>query len=89
MNWYTWTTQQDFNDWHQTVITGLHLPRVGINQATGQAEPTKQLTLYYTSVTEVAADDWRAPVEDSVATTYATGLGTPCDPPPTPEEPDA
>ena len=86
MNWYTWPTQQDFNDWHQTVTTGLHLPRVGINQATGRPEPDKQQTTAYTSVTEVAADDWRAPVDADVATTYATGLGTPCDPPPTPED---
>ena len=86
MNWYTWTTQQDFNNWHQTVITGLHLPRVGINQATGRPEPDKQQTTAYTSVTEVAANDWRAPVDADVATTYATGLGTPCDPPPTPED---
>ena len=86
MNWYTWTTQQDFNDWHQTVTTGLHLPRVGINQSTGRPEPDKQQTTAYTSVTEVAANDWRAPVDADVATTYATGLGTPCDPPPTPED---
>ena len=89
MNWYTWPTQQDFNNWHQTVTTGLHLPRVGINQATGRPEPDKQQTTAYTSVTEVAADDWRAPVDADVATTYAIGLGTPCDPPPTPEEIDA
>ena len=87
MNWYTWITQQDFNEWHQIVIHGLSLPRVGINQATGQPEPTKQLTLHYTSVVEVAADDWRAPVEPEIASAYPTGLGTLSEAPPQPDLP--
>lgn len=75
MNWYTWLTQADFNDWHQTVITGLHLPKIGVNQATGKPEPTKQLTIAYTSVTEVDVDDWRAPVEENIALLFPEGLG--------------
>lgn len=76
MNYYTWPTLQAFNTWHQTVIDGLNLPRVGVNAHNGEPQPEKQQTLAYTSVTQVSEGDWRAPVEDDVAATYPTGLGT-------------
>lgn len=87
-HWYSWETQTPgFDTWHTAVKTGLNLPRVGVNQATGQLEPDKCQTTEYTAVTEVAADDWRAPVEDDIAAAYSDGLGTQCDPPPEPELP--
>ena len=86
MNWYTWTSVAAFDVWHATVIAGLNLPRIGHNQATGQPEPSKQQTTAYTSIVEVAADDWRAPVANNIANTYTDGLGTPSEPPPV-EEP--
>ena len=85
MNWYTWPTEQAFDAWHTTVIVGLNMPWIGVDQANGQPQPDKQQTTAYTSVVEVAADDWRAPVADNIAAVYADGLGTPSDPPPSPE----
>lgn len=82
MNWYTWTTSAAFDAWHAQVVAGLNLPRVGHNQATGEPEPQKQQTTAYTAVTEVASDDWRAPVANSIAQAYPDGLGTPTEPPP-------
>ena len=87
MNWYTWTSQAAFDNWHATVIAGLNMPWIGVNQNTGELEPQKQQTTAYTAVTEVTASDWRAPVGDDIAQTYAAGLGQPSTPPPTPPEP--
>ena len=84
MMWYSWPTSAAFDNWHATVIAGLNLPRIGHNQATGQPEPQKQQTTAYTSIVEVTADDWRAPVADDIAAAYPDGLGTPTDPPPSP-----
>ena len=86
MNWYTWISVAAFNAWHDTVIAGLNMPWIGINQNTGELEPQKQQTTAYTSVTEVTASDWRAPVANNIANTYTDGLGTPSEPPPV-EEP--
>jgi len=86
VTYYTWPTEQAFDAWHTAVIEALNLPRIGHNAATGQPEPNKQQTTGYTSVVEVAADDWRAPVEDHVATAHPDGLGTPSDPPPSPPD---
>ena len=85
MNWYTWISVAAFNAWHDTVIAGLGLPWIGINQNTGQPEPSKQQTTAYTAVVEVSNVDWRAPVGDDIALAYAAGLGAPSTPPPTPE----
>jgi len=82
--WYSWGTEQSFAAWHSVVIDALGLPRVGVNQATGEPEPDAQMTTAYTEVTEVGAGDWRAPVEDTVAATYAAGLGAPSEAPPEP-----
>jgi hypothetical protein len=85
MIWYSWTTLETFNAWHETVIEGLGFPRVGVNQQTGQPEPEKQQTVVYTAVFAVDPDDWRAPVGDDIAADYPDGLGVPSEPPPDPE----
>jgi hypothetical protein len=85
-NWYTWPTEAEFDVWHDGVVQALHLPRVGINAATGQPDPTAQATTAYTKVTEVAVGDWRAPVEQRVASDFAEGLGVLSEPPPAPED---
>jgi hypothetical protein len=84
-NWYTWLSQSDFDAWHNPVVEALHLPRVGHNAATGEPRPEAQQTTAYTDAVEVAADDWRAPVEQHVADVYTTGLGALSEPPPAPE----
>lgn len=83
--WYLWLTEADFNAWHMTTCAMLGIPHPGYNEATGDIDPDAQWTTAYTSVTEVAADDWRAIVEPDVAALNPDGLGTPCDPPPTPD----
>lgn len=85
--WYSWQSQTDFDAWHQTVVEALNLPRVGHNAATGQPRPEAQQTTGHTAVTEVASNDWRAPVEQPIADQFPTGLGVPCEPPPEPEQP--
>jgi len=84
-NWYTWPSQADFEAWHNPVVEALNLPRIGNNAATGLPDPTAQPTTAYTTATEVAADDWRAPVEPHIASEFATGLGAPSEPPPDPD----
>lgn len=73
--WYSWTTKTAFDVWNDLVVANLNLPRVGINQATGEPQPTKTQTVAYTSVIEVASDDWRAMVEQHIAERFADGLG--------------
>ena len=85
VNWYAWPTQQAFDLWHQIVIDAMNLPRVGFNQATGEPQPDKTQTTAYTAVVFVADGDWRAMVEDDVATQFKSGIGTPCDSPPVTE----
>jgi hypothetical protein len=84
-NWYTWSTEQAFDVWHQTVITDMNLPRIGFNQATGEPQPEKAQTTAYTEVVLVAQGDYRAIVEDAVATQFADHLGTLSEAPPLPE----
>lgn len=83
--WFSWTSEAAFEAWHTVVVDALHLPRVGYNAATGTPEPEAQQTTAYTAVIDVEADDWRAPVEQWVASDYPTGLGEPAEPPPPPE----
>jgi hypothetical protein len=85
MNWFMWTSQAAFNSWHETVITGLNLPRVGLNASSGVPAVDAQWTVRYTDVLEVGEGDWRAFVEEHVALAYPVGLGVVCDPPPQPE----
>lgn len=84
-NWYTWPTQADFDMWHDNVVQTLNLPRIGFNAATGLPDPDAQATTAYTAVTEVAAEDWRAPVEQHVASDFADGLGVLSESPPVSE----
>lgn len=85
MNWYTWTSIAAFDAWHATVIAGLNMPWIGVDQANHQPQPDKQQTTAYTAVTEVSNVDWRAPVAADIANTYTDGFGQPCEPPPSPE----
>jgi len=84
--WYTWPTKTMFDQWHSVVIEGLGLPRVGHNAATGELEPDAAWTTRYTLVVKVAKNDWRAPVETTIANLFSDGLGEPSTPPPQPEE---
>lgn len=82
--WYLWADQTAFDAWHSTVCAQLHLPRPGENEGSGIIDTSAQWTTAYTAITEVAANDWRAVVEDAIASAYPAGLGAPSDPPPTP-----
>jgi hypothetical protein len=73
--WYSWQTEEAFDQWHQTVITGLGLPKIGTNLASGSQEPDKQQTEIYTNVIECGSSDFRAFVETVIAETYSVGLG--------------
>jgi hypothetical protein len=84
-NWYAWPTEDDFDAWHTSAKAALGIPYPGVNQATGEVDESAQWTTAYTDVIEVVADDWRAYVEADVAALVPDGLGTPCDPPPSPE----
>ena len=83
--WHRWTSLAAFNVWHDTVCAALSIPHPNRNVATGEIDYDAQWTLRYTDVAEVAADDWRAFVEDDIAATYPDGLGQPCDPPSFPD----
>jgi hypothetical protein len=85
-NWYTWPTEADFDAWHNPVVEALNLPRIGYNAKTGDPDPDAAWTTEYTTATEVAADDWRAPVEQHIASDYPDGLGAPSEPPLAPED---
>lgn len=84
--WFTWTSEAAFDAWHTVVVHALHLPRVGQNAKTGTLQPEAQQTIAYTAVIEVGVHDWRAPIEQWVASDYPTGLGNPSEPPPPPED---
>lgn len=84
-NWYTWPSQEAFDTWHQIVIDAMNLPRVGFNQATGEPQPDKTQTTAYTAVVFVVDGDWRARVEDDVASQFLEGLGIISEPPLEPE----
>jgi hypothetical protein len=86
MTWYSWPSVAAFNAWHDTVIAGLGLPWIGINQNTGELEPSKQQTTSYTSAIHVGYADWRAPVSQYVADSHPDGLGLLSEPPPYDEE---
>jgi hypothetical protein len=86
-DWYTWPSEDEFDAWHADACTALGIPHPGVNQATGEIDEDAQWTTAYTSVVEVAAADWRAYVEASVAELVPDGLGAPSEPPPAPEVP--
>jgi hypothetical protein len=87
--WYRWPTLTAFNVWHDAICSDLHIPHPGRNAATGEIDPDAQWTTAYTTVTEVADDDWRAWSDDDVAALHPELLGTPSEPPPSPDNGDA
>lgn len=85
MQWYSWPDLAAFDAWHSSVCTGLGIPHPGRNAETGEIDLDAQWTTAYTAAVEVAPTDWRAVVETAIAATHPDGLGTPCDPPPSPD----
>jgi hypothetical protein len=85
--WRRWESVAAFDAWHASAKAALGIPRPGINQATGEVDDEAQWTTACTTVVRVAADDWRAFVEESVAELVPDSLGALCDPPPSPEFP--
>lgn len=86
-HWYSWPTLSAFDNWHNNVIASLNLPRHGHNAATGEIDTNAQATTSYTVPLQIANDDWRAMVEDEIASNFADGLGLPSQPPKAPDEP--
>ena len=69
MNWYEWDTRADFDLWHNSLCESLGYPLIGTNQATGEPDPTAQMTVAYTEAIEVQGK-WISTVE----TEHAEGL---------------
>ncbi len=88
-NWYAWPSVESFNAWHALAMADQHIPHPGRNAATGEIDESAQWTTAYTEPTIVAVDDVRARVQPEVAAAVPDGMGTPCDPPPSPPMPDA
>ncbi len=53
MNWYEWNTRADFDLWHNALCESLGYPLIGTNQATGEPDPTAQMTVAYTQAIEI------------------------------------
>ena len=85
---YSWPTLDLFNAWHADAMLALGIPYPGRNAATGEIDEDAQWTTAYTEAIVVAVDDVRAYVEQSVAELVPDGLGTPSEPPPSPEPVD-
>jgi hypothetical protein len=83
--YYRWNSHTDFAAWHDTVCVARGIPHPNRNVATGEIDYDAQWTTAYTEAVEVAVNDWRAFVEDDIATQFPEGLGTPSDPPPSVE----
>ena len=62
MNWYEWNTRADFDLWHNALCESLGYPLIGMNQATGEPDPSAQMTVAYTQAIE-AEGKWIASVE--------------------------
>ena len=69
MNWYEWDTRADFDLWHDALCESLGYPLIGTNQATGEPDPTAQMTVAYTQAVEVEGK-----LIASVEVEHATGL---------------
>jgi hypothetical protein len=52
-DWYEWDSWEDFNTWHQIKIQELNLPKLSVNQATGEVAVNAQQTTAYTIGHEV------------------------------------
>lgn len=84
---YSWLSPDLFNAWHDSAKQALGIPHAGRNAATGEIDENAQWTTEYTNASVVADDDVRAYVEDTVASMVPDGLGTPSEPPPSPDLP--
>ncbi len=62
MNWYEWNTREDFDLWHDALCESLGYPLIGVNQATGEPDPTAQMTVAYAKPIEIEGK-WIAMVE--------------------------
>lgn len=82
---YSWLSLDLFESWHDAAKTALGIPYPNRNAATGEIDPDAQWTTAYTEPMVVADDDVRAYVEDNVAQLVPDGLGTPSEPPPSPD----
>lgn len=81
MSWYSWKSQEEFNEWHSAVCTNLGIPYPNRNSATGEIDESATWTIAYTSLVQVSLNDYRAFVEEGVATNNSNGLGTLCEQP--------
>lgn len=72
---YKWESLAEFDAWHSVVKQALGLPRIGINQETGEPDPNATATTEYASVIEMQYKDFRAEIEDVVAEQFSQGLG--------------
>ena len=84
---YSWLSLDAFNTWHTDAMQALGIPYPGRNAATGEIDEDAQWTTAYTDPIVVAEDDVRAYVEQSVAELVPDGLGSPSEPPPSPDNP--
>lgn len=68
MKWYSFTSKEAFDTWHEALKTELGYPLPSVDsEGNVLGEP---FTTEYTSVIEVAADDWRTVIDEQ----YADGL---------------
>lgn len=84
---YSWSSLNLFNAWHESAKVALGIPYPGRNAATGEIDENAQWTTAYTEPTVVADDDVRAYVEDTVALLVPDGLGVQSEPPLSPDLP--
>jgi len=84
---YSWLSLDAFNAWHTDACIVLGIPHPNYNAATGEIDESAQWTTSYTEAVIVAEDDVRAYVEQSVAELVPDGLGTPSEPPLSPDFP--
>lgn len=79
---YSWSSFDSFNSWHETVKVFLGIPYPGRNTANGEVDESAQWTTAYTEPIVVSETDIRAFVEDHIAALIPEGLGI------TSQEPD-
>ena len=82
---YQWDSTASFDLWHESAKQALGIPYPGHNAGTGEIDSDAQWTTAYTVPVVVAEDDVRAYVEQTVAELVPDGLGTPSEPPPSPD----
>lgn len=65
-NFYEWSTEEEFNIWHDAIRKRLNYPLAGYIQATGELDESAPLTTEYTSV-KLVQDKYIGQVEESEA----------------------